>query len=149
MCAAPSFQTSVHSCDCCFLGWDWSSCTNREFGSIFQLNQLLMLLYYKTIIFDLHLLFPFQKRWESIPILVSAAVLPNKHNQWVLQQNVKPCCCSFFNRSMIRLPVLQDVPTCVGMVTSVPPESLESAFLWKVGQLLFNIFCVFTRFSFY
>ncbi|KAJ7398724.1 hypothetical protein BTVI_122416 [Pitangus sulphuratus] len=32
-------------------------------------------------------------------------------------------------RSMIRLPVLQDVPTCVGMVTSVPPESLESAFL--------------------
>lgn len=54
---------------------------NREFGFIFQLNQLLMLQYYKTIICYLHLLFPFQKRWEYIPVLVSAAVLPNKHNQ--------------------------------------------------------------------
>lgn len=35
---------------------------NREFGFVFQENQLLMLLYYKTAIFDLHLLFPFQKR---------------------------------------------------------------------------------------
>lgn len=58
-------------------------------------------------------------------------------------------CCSFSNRSMIRLPVLQDVPTCVGMITSVPPESLESAFLWKVRQPLFNVFCIFLRFSFY
>jgi len=62
-------------------------------------------------------------------MLVSAAVLPNKQNQQVFQQNVKLYCCSFFNRSMLRLPALQDVPTCVGVVTSVPPESLESAFL--------------------
>lgn len=51
----------------------------------------------------------------------------------------------FFNRSRIRLSVLQDVPTCMGMVTSVPPESLEFAFQEKVRQLVFNIFLCISK----
>lgn len=53
---------------------------NTESGLIFRFNRLLMLQYYETVTlftFIIH----FQKRWEYILILVSAAVLPNKHNQ--------------------------------------------------------------------